>query len=89
MTYTKLTTDDIDRAVELIDKKEFLILERTNVALCVMRLKDGSVVVDGDIEHTESSDLGMRYQSAYESALKRIVKHYLPLFHDHPYKTAD
>ena len=73
MTYTKLTPDDIDRAVELIEKKEFMTLEKTGATICVMRLKDGTAVVGANAVSTDSSDLEVRYQSAFERALKEVI----------------
>ncbi|WP_419618389.1 hypothetical protein [Thiolapillus sp.] len=73
MTDTKLTPDDIDRAVELIEKKEFMTLEKTGATICVLRLKDGTAVVGTNAVSTDSSDLEERYQSAFERALKDVI----------------
>ena len=73
MTYTKLTLDDIDRAVDLIEKKEFMTLEKTGATICVMKLRDGNYLVGANAVSTDSSDLEARYQSAFESALQEVI----------------
>ena len=77
MSDIKLTPEPvdevIDRAVELIEKKEFLILEKTGATICVLRLKDGTAVVGANAVSTDSSDLEERYQSAFERALKDVI----------------
>ncbi|WP_419636563.1 hypothetical protein [Thiolapillus sp.] len=73
MSDTKLNTETIDWAVELIDEKEFLTLEKTGATICVMRLKDGTYVVGANAVSTAASDLDARYQSAFEVALKEAL----------------
>ena len=73
MSDTKLTPEIIDWADELIEKKEFLHLEKTGVTICVIRLTDKNVVVGNNSMDTDASDLEARYQSAFEHALKIIA----------------
>ena len=69
----KLTSDQIERADELIEKKEFRHFEKTNVTICVLRLTDKNVVVGTNSRDTDASYLEARYQSAFEHALKIIA----------------
>ena len=73
MSYTKLTTEAIDWAVELIDEKEFLTLEKTGATICVMKLRDGTYVAGANAVRTATSDLDVRYQSAFERALREVI----------------
>ena len=73
MSDTKLNTETIDWAVELIHEKEFLTLEKTGATICVMRLHDGTYVVGANAVSTAASDLDSRYQSAFERALKEVI----------------
>ncbi len=73
MSDTKLNTESIDWAVELIDEKEFLTLEKTGATICVMKLRDGNYVVGANAVSTATSDLDTRYQSAFERALKEVI----------------
>ena len=73
MTDTKLTPEDIDWAIELIEKKEFMTLEKTGATICVLRLKDGAAVVGTNAVSTDSSDLETRYQSAFDRALQEVI----------------
>ena len=84
MSDTKLTPDDIDRAVELIEKQEFQHFEKTDVTICVIRLTDKNVVVGTNSLDTESSDYAVRCQSAFEHAVKIIGLR----FNDYQDKTA-
>ena len=81
----KLTSEQIERADELIEKKEFQHFEKTNVTICVLRLTDKSVVVGTNSRDTDASDLEERYQSAFEHALKIIALR----FNDYQDETAD
>ncbi|WP_419618441.1 hypothetical protein [Thiolapillus sp.] len=78
MSDTKLTPqpidEDIERAVDLIEKKEFLTLDKLGVTICILRLKDGTAVVGTNAVSTDSSDLEERYQSAFERALREVVE---------------
>ena len=69
----KLTSEEIERADELIEKKEFQHFEKTGVTVCVIRLTDKTIVVGHNSLDTESSDQEVRYQSAFEHALKVIA----------------
>ncbi len=78
MSDTKLTPEPVDEVVidwaaGLIDEKEFLTLEKTGATICVLRLKDGTAVVGTNAVSTDSSDLEVRYQSAFERALKEVI----------------
>ena len=77
MSDTKLTPEPVDevieRAVELIEKKEFLTLEKTGATICILRLKNGAAVVGTNAVSTDSSDLDTRYQSAFERALQEVI----------------
>ena len=69
----KLTSDQIERAGELIEKKEFQHFEETGVTVCVLRMTDKNVVVGTNSRDTDASDPEVRYQSAFEHALKIIA----------------
>ena len=73
MSDTKLNTEAIDWAVELIEKKEFMTLDTAGVTICILRLKDGTAVVGTNAVSTDSSDLEARYRSAFERALKEVI----------------
>ena len=91
MSDTKLTTEAIDWAVELIDEKEFMTLDTAGVTICILRLKDGTAVVGTNAVSTDASDLEARYRSAFERALKEVIDVSGPRgpFDDRPDKTAD
>ncbi len=81
----KLTSEEIERAGELIEKKEFQHFEKAGVTVCVLRLTDKNVVVGTNSRDTDASDQDVRCQSAFEHALKIIAFR----FNDYQDETTD